>query len=101
MNRNWVVTCPVRTFAETDYRFGTGPLKMAIEHVDWLAPMHYDGENWYEVYGVEQTLDGREVCRRQALVRGSRLSSLLDDPSVPVAAPQVARPPIDSPPIRA
>jgi len=50
---------------------------MAIEHVDWSAPMPYDGENWYEVYGVEQTLDGREVRRRQALVRGSRLTSLL------------------------
>ena len=79
MNRSSVVTCPVRTFAETDYRFGRGPLKMAVEHVDWLTPMHYDGENWYEVYGVEQTLDGREVCRRQALVRGSRIAGLLDD----------------------
>ena len=80
MNRNCVLTYPVRTFAETDYRFGSGPLKMAIEHVDWLTPMLYEDENWYEVYGVEQTLDGREVGRRQALVRGSRLSSLRGDP---------------------
>ena len=81
MNRNCVLAYPVRTFAETDYRFGSGPLKMAIEHVDWLTPMLYDREYWFEVYGVEQTLDGREVCRRQALVRGSRLSSLRDDPN--------------------
>ena len=101
MNRNCILTYPVRTFAETDYRFGSGPLKMAIEEVDWLAPMLYDGENWYEVYGVEQTRDGREVCRRQALVRGSRLTSLLDDTSLPVVTPLATRPPISSYPVRA
>ncbi len=101
MERDCVVSCPVRTFAEADYRFGTGPLKMTIEHVDWLTPMHYDGERWYEVYGVEQTLDGRAVCRRQVLVRGRRLASLLEELNKPVATPQAARPPVNSPPIRA
>ena len=35
-----------------------------------------EGENWYEVDGVEVTPDGREIGRRQALVRGRRLSAL-------------------------
>jgi hypothetical protein len=68
---------PVRIFAEMDYCFGTGPLKMAVEHVDWSNPVQYGDENWYEVDGIEQTADGRPVCRRRALVKGSRLSSLL------------------------
>jgi len=60
-------------FAEEDYLYGAGPLMIRVERVDWSAPTPYDGENWYQVEGVEMTADGREVGARQALVRGRRL----------------------------
>jgi hypothetical protein len=67
---------PVSRFEESDYCYGTGSLTMRVERVDWAKPVQYDGESWYEVDGIEITSDGREVGRRQALVRGRRLSSL-------------------------
>ncbi|WP_041842354.1 hypothetical protein [Actinoplanes friuliensis] len=66
---------PVTQFAESDYCYGTGPLSIRVDRVDWTRPVIYDGENWYEVEGVEVAADGREIGRRQALVRGRRLSS--------------------------
>lgn len=67
---------PVSHFAESDYCFGTGSLAIRVERVDWNRPVQRDGENWYEVEGVEVTPDGREIGRRAALVRGRRLSAL-------------------------
>jgi hypothetical protein len=65
----------VFTFAEEDYRFGAGALRMAVERIDWDRPFVQDGGNWYEVHGVELAQDGRVIGRRQALVRGSRLTA--------------------------
>jgi hypothetical protein len=62
-------------FAEADYCYGAGPLVIRVERVDWARPVAYDGENWYEVEGVEVAADGREIGRRQALVRGRRLAA--------------------------
>ena len=67
---------PVSHFAETDYCFGTGALTIRVDRVDWNRPVQRDGENWYEVEGTELTADGREIGRRQALVRGRRLATL-------------------------
>jgi hypothetical protein len=75
MDRNRGPTGPVTTFAEADYRFGAGPLTMRVESIDWTRPLQHEGEDWYEVDGIELTSDGREIGRRQALVRGRRLSS--------------------------
>ena len=61
---------PVRHFVESDYCYGTGSLTMRVERIDWTKPVQYDGETWYQVVGIEITSDGREVGRRQALVRG-------------------------------
>ena len=66
---------PVTTFAESDYCYGTGPLLMRVEHIDWSRPVLYDNENFYQVDGVEMAADGREIGRRQALVRGRRLGA--------------------------
>lgn len=76
MDRNRGPAGPVSVFAEPDYRFGSGALRMRVERVDWTRPMHHDGETWYEVDGIEMAADGREIGRRQALVKGSRLTSL-------------------------
>lgn len=67
---------PVSHFAESDYCYGKGSLAMRVERIDWAKPIEYDGDTWYEVDGIELTTDGREIGRRQALVRASRLSTL-------------------------
>jgi hypothetical protein len=66
----------VSYFPESDYRFGAGPLRILVKRVDWQRPVSYDDDNWYEVDGIEVTAEGREVGRRQALVRGRSLGSL-------------------------
>jgi hypothetical protein len=66
---------PVTEFAESDYCYGTGPLLMRVEHIDWSRPVLYDNENFYQVDGVEMAADGREIGHRQALVRGRRLAA--------------------------
>ena len=76
MNRDRGSTPPVSHFVESDYCYGTGPLTMRVERIDWTKPVQYDGESWYEVDGIEVTADGRDVGRRQALVRGRRLAAL-------------------------
>jgi hypothetical protein len=76
MERQSSPSYPVRTFPESDYRFGAGPLTMTVEYVDWSNPVVYDAVRWYEVYGVEQTPDGRVIGRRRALVKASQLASL-------------------------
>lgn len=76
MDRNRGPAAPVSLFPESDYRFGAGPLRMRVERVDWNRPVHYDNDSWYEVDGVEVTSDGREIGRRQALVRGRNLTAL-------------------------
>jgi hypothetical protein len=67
---------PVWTFAEADYRFGAGTLRMTVDHVDWGSPVQQDGESWYEVAGMEVSADGRMVGPRRTMVRASRLSAL-------------------------
>ena len=76
MDRNRGHVGPVSHFPESDYRFGAGPLRMRVERVDWNRPVRYDDDNWYEVDGIEVTADGREIGRRQALVRARSLSAL-------------------------
>jgi len=75
MDKNRGPIGPVSHFAEADYRYGSGSLAMRVDRVDWTRPVQYDGETWYEIDGIEVTSDGREVGRRQALVRGRRLTA--------------------------
>ena len=67
---------PVSRFSESDYCYGSGPLTIRLERVDWARPVRYDGENWYEVDGIEVAFDGRDIGRRRALIRGRCLSAL-------------------------
>jgi hypothetical protein len=76
MDSNLGPTPPISHFVESDYCYGTGPLTMRVERIEWTKPVLYDGENWYEVDGIEIAADGREIGRRRALVRGRRLSSI-------------------------
>lgn len=63
----------VSQFAEADYCYGAGPLRIRVERIDWSTPVLYDGENWYEVDGVEIGPTGVAIGPRTALVRGRRL----------------------------
>jgi hypothetical protein len=66
-------------FAELDYCYGAGSLWMRVERIEWTRPVEYNGETWYEVDGIEVTSDGREIGRRQALVRSRRLTAFARD----------------------
>ena len=58
---------------ESDYQFGVGTLRLRVERVEWARVFSYNGENWYQVYGVQVAADGSALRTRQVLVRGSRL----------------------------
>lgn len=59
--------------AEADYCYGVGELRLRVERVDRNHPINENGEAWYPVEGVQLGGDGRELRRRQATVRASRL----------------------------
>lgn len=65
----------VLTLPESDYQYGLGPLRLRVERVDRVHVLAFDGENWYQVDGVQITADGKELGRRQVLVRASRLGA--------------------------
>jgi hypothetical protein len=59
--------------SEPDYCYGLGPLTIRLDRIDRAHPVHYDGETWYHVEGVQLGSNGVEIGRRQLLVRGRRL----------------------------
>ena len=71
---------PVITLTETDYRFGAGPLSLAVQTVRWSSPQQLDGEVWYQVDGVELTDEGQCCGPRSTLIRASCLTGLRHDP---------------------
>ena len=76
MDRNQGPARPASHFAEEDYRFGSGSLRLRVERVRWDSPVDYNGDLWYEVDGVEVSSTGQDVGRRQVLVRAARLTML-------------------------
>jgi hypothetical protein len=68
------VTGRVRVFAEPDYRYGAGELRLVIEHIDRAHPQRYDGETWYEVRGTQVTEAGHPLGPRQVFIRADRLA---------------------------
>ncbi|GIM92232.1 hypothetical protein [Paractinoplanes toevensis] len=76
MEKNRGPERPVSEFAQEDYLFGSGPLWLRVERVQRDRPVEYNGDLWYEVEGVEISSTGRDVARRQVLVRAQRLTSL-------------------------
>jgi hypothetical protein len=66
-------TDKVIRLSESDYCFGQGPLTIRLDHVDVAHPVHYAGDTWYRVEGVQFTGTGVEVGKRELLVRRRRL----------------------------
>jgi hypothetical protein len=58
---------------EPDYAYGTGVLRLRVEHVDRADPVDFHGEPWYRVQGMQLSTVGAELGRREVLVRGWRL----------------------------
>ncbi|XVU29647.1 hypothetical protein ACQPZJ_21975 [Actinoplanes sp. CA-054009] len=73
-------TGQIWTFAEADYRFGSGPLRIRIDRVLASAPIQQDGETWYEVEGIEVNDQGQVIGPRRATIRASRLPALRRNP---------------------
>ena len=69
-------TTGVQVFAEADYCYGVGSVRMRIEHVDRANPVDYAGARWYQVVGVQLNHDGTERGRRSLLVRAARLPTV-------------------------
>ena len=63
----------VWTFAEADYLFGSGALRIIIDTVDWSRPRVHDGQTWYDVHGTEVSSDGRVIGPRQTTVKATSL----------------------------
>ncbi|MBL7259952.1 hypothetical protein [Paractinoplanes lichenicola] len=66
----------VWTFAEEDYRYGIGPLRIRLDRVLAGSPLQHDGDLWYEVEGVEMSDQGLVVGPRRVTVRASRLPTI-------------------------
>ena len=62
----------VMIFAEPDYQYGVGPLRLRVDRVDRAHP-YFDGEKWLPVEGVQLDRAGHELGRRNVLVRGHLL----------------------------
>jgi hypothetical protein len=69
------MTHRVMRFAERDYLYGSGELKLRVAHIDRTDPIEYDGELWYRVEGIQLGWSDIELGSRRAVVRGRRLAS--------------------------
>jgi hypothetical protein len=67
----------VLVLAEQDYLYGAGRLRIRVDQVDALHPVHYDGEDWYPITGVLLSRDNVELHPAQVLVRARRLPAAL------------------------
>ncbi|WP_229068497.1 hypothetical protein [Actinoplanes sp. DH11] len=76
MDRNRGPERPASQFDEKDYCFGSGPLWLRVERVDWKSPVQFHDDVWYEVDGVEVSSTGRHIGRRRVLIRAQRLTML-------------------------
>jgi hypothetical protein len=68
---------PAHEFAESDYRHGSGTLRLRIVHVAWERSVIRDGATWLHAESVELTEAGLWAGRRQILIRAERLPAPL------------------------
>ncbi|WP_231956816.1 MULTISPECIES: hypothetical protein [unclassified Actinoplanes] len=60
---------PVHEFAEADYCYGIGPIRLRVVRVDRHRPIPHEGEVWLAVQGIVVDPDGREGAVREVLIR--------------------------------
>ncbi|MET0522475.1 MAG: hypothetical protein ABW156_10970, partial [Jiangellaceae bacterium] len=67
----------VHEFAEGDYRWGKGTLRLRLVHVEWSTVVTFENDTWLETEGVVIDPAGREGARRQYLIRAERIPAPL------------------------
>ena len=68
---------PAHEFAESDYRHGSGTLRLRIVHVAWERAVVREGAIWLQADAVELDEAGLRAGRRQILIRAERLPAPL------------------------
>src|SRR4051794_1774208 len=64
---------PAQEFAESDYRHGTGSVRLRIVHVEWGSSIVRDGTTWLKAEAEELDASGRSSGRRYLFIRAERL----------------------------
>ncbi|MEV6341855.1 hypothetical protein [Actinoplanes sp. NPDC051851] len=64
---------PVHEFAESDYCYGIGPIRMRLVRVDWHQPIPHEGDVWLGVRGIVIDRFGGEGPVRELLIRAGRV----------------------------
>ncbi|MFF0375471.1 hypothetical protein [Actinoplanes missouriensis] len=64
---------PVCEFAEADYCYGIGPIRLRVLSADLSTPIPHDGDTWFGVRGVVVDRAGRAGEVREMLIRAGRL----------------------------
>ena len=60
-------------FAESDYCYGVGPIRLRLVRVDFTKPIPHDGDTWIGVRGIVVDRAGREGAEREMLIRAGRV----------------------------
>ncbi|BBH65211.1 hypothetical protein ACTI_18960 [Actinoplanes sp. OR16] len=60
-------------FAEADYCYGVGPIRLRMLHVDWSRPVPHEGDTWFGVRAVVVDGSGRSGEVREMLIRAGRM----------------------------
>ena len=68
---------PAYEFAESDYRHGSGTVRLRIVHVDWEHEIVRDGATWLEADADVIDSAGLRAGRRQILIRAERVPAPL------------------------
>jgi hypothetical protein len=63
----------VYEFAESDYCYGVGPIRLRLVRVDLHRLIPHDGDTWVGVRGVVVDRAGREGAVREMLIRAGRV----------------------------
>ncbi|WP_433827664.1 hypothetical protein ACQP2E_37495 [Actinoplanes sp. CA-015351] len=64
---------PVYEFAEADYCYGVGSIRLRVTRVDRSKPIPHDGDTWFGVRGVVVDRAGHAGEVREMLIRAGRL----------------------------
>jgi hypothetical protein len=68
---------PAHEFAESDYRHGSGTIRLRIVHIAWERSIIRDGATWLLAEAIELDATGLRAGRRQILIRAERLPAPL------------------------
>jgi hypothetical protein len=68
---------PAHEFAESDYRHGTGTIRLRIVYVEWSTSIVREGVRWLATEAIVVDSSGRKGDLRRMLIREERLPAPL------------------------